>query len=133
MDYSKIIKKISKKIPCVGFSVALFDNEKIIYNHHEGYINKTKEYKTDDDFAELINKQEYIERDIKQDIEKINSTHDGYVPDIMLAIPEQVQGMTRTLSGGFIFKSIYSHLLSLYTIYAKYIFYFSLQNTEKHW
>ena len=40
-------------------------------------------------------------------IEKINSTHDGYVPDIMLAIPEQVQGMTRTLSGGFIFSTSY--------------------------
>ena len=52
MDY--VIKKISKKIPCVGFSVALFDNEKIIYNHHEGYINKTKEYKTDDDSMFMI-------------------------------------------------------------------------------
>ena len=40
-------------------------------------------------------------------IEKINSTHDGYVPDIMLAIPEQVQGMTRTLTGGFIFSTSY--------------------------
>lgn len=40
-------------------------------------------------------------------IEKINSTKDGYVPDIMLAIPEQTQGMTRTLSGGFIFSISY--------------------------
>ncbi|MBR3789069.1 MAG: hypothetical protein IKJ86_03655 [Clostridia bacterium] len=40
-------------------------------------------------------------------IDKINSTRDGYVPDIMLAIPEQVQGMTRTLSGGFIFSTSY--------------------------
>lgn len=40
-------------------------------------------------------------------IEKINSTRDGYVPDIMLAIPEQTQGMTRTLSGGFIFSISY--------------------------
>ncbi len=40
-------------------------------------------------------------------IEKINSTHDGYIPDIMLAIPEQVQGMTRTLTGGFIFSTSY--------------------------
>ena len=47
--YNKIIETISKKIPCVGFSVALFDNENIFYKHHKGYINKTKEYKTDDD------------------------------------------------------------------------------------
>lgn len=40
-------------------------------------------------------------------ISKINSTHDGYIPDIMLAIPEQVQGMTRTLTGGFIFSTSY--------------------------
>lgn len=40
-------------------------------------------------------------------IEKINSTHDGYIPDIMLAIPEQTQGMTRTLTGGFIFSTSY--------------------------
>ena len=40
-------------------------------------------------------------------IDKINSARDGYVPDIMLAIPEQTQGMTRTLSGGFIFSTSY--------------------------
>ena len=49
----------------------------------------------------------YMLKDGLPKIEKINSTHDGYVPDIMLAIPEQVQGMTRTLTGGFIFSTSY--------------------------
>lgn len=49
----------------------------------------------------------YMLKDGLPKIDKINSTHDGYVPDIMLAIPEQVQGMTRTLSGGFIFSTSY--------------------------
>lgn len=54
IKYNKIIEAISKKIPCVGFSVALFDNEKILYKHHKGYINKNKEYKTDDDSMFMI-------------------------------------------------------------------------------
>ena len=49
----------------------------------------------------------YMLKDGLPKIEKINSTHDGYVPDIMIAIPEQVQGMTRTLTGGFIFSTSY--------------------------
>ena len=52
--YNKIIEKIAKKIPCVGFSVALFDNEKILFKHHHGYINKNKEYKTDDNSMFMI-------------------------------------------------------------------------------
>ena len=49
----------------------------------------------------------YMLKDGLPKIDKINSAHDGYVPDIMLAIPEQTQGMTRTLTGGFIFSTSY--------------------------
>ncbi len=49
----------------------------------------------------------YMLKDGLPKIDKINSTHDGYVPDVMLAIPAQTQGMTRTLSGGFIFSTSY--------------------------
>ncbi len=49
----------------------------------------------------------YKLKDGLPDKSKINSTHDGYIPDLMLAIPEQTQGMTQTLSGGFIFSTSY--------------------------
>ena len=49
----------------------------------------------------------YMLKDGLPKIDKINSSHDGYIPDIMLAIPEQTQGMTRTLTGGFIFSTSY--------------------------
>lgn len=53
-QYNKIIKKISKSIPCVGFTVALFDNKEILFKSNNGYINKKKEIKTDDDSMFMI-------------------------------------------------------------------------------
>lgn len=40
-------------------------------------------------------------------VEKINSTADGYIPDHMIAIPEQVQGMSFTKTGKIIFSTSY--------------------------
>ena len=50
----KQIKGLSKRIPCVGFSVVLFDNEKVLYKHNQGYINKEKAIQTDDDSMFMI-------------------------------------------------------------------------------
>lgn len=49
----------------------------------------------------------YILKDGLPDIKKINSATDGYVPDYMLAIPEQVQGMAFTKSGKLVFSTSY--------------------------
>lgn len=39
--------------------------------------------------------------------EKLNSSGDGYIPDYFFAIPDEVQGMTVTPTGKFIFSSSY--------------------------
>ena len=49
----------------------------------------------------------YILKDGLPDIKKINSENNGYIPDYMLAIPEQVQGMCFTHSGKLIFSTSY--------------------------
>ncbi len=41
------------------------------------------------------------------DVKKINSQTNGYIPDYVLAIPEQVQGMAFTNSGKLIFSTSY--------------------------
>ncbi len=41
------------------------------------------------------------------DVKKINSQNNGYIPDYMIAIPEQVQGMTFTTSGKLVFSTSY--------------------------
>lgn len=40
-------------------------------------------------------------------VSKINSSSDGYIPDYMIAVPEQVQGMAFTKSGKIIFSTSY--------------------------
>lgn len=49
----------------------------------------------------------YILKDGLPDVKKINSETTGYIPDHILAIPEQVQGMSFTLSGKIIFSTSY--------------------------
>ncbi len=49
----------------------------------------------------------YILKDGLPDVKKINSQTNGYIPDYLLAIPEQVQGMTFTDSGKIIFSTSY--------------------------
>lgn len=49
----------------------------------------------------------YILKDGLPDSSKINSTSDGYIPDYMLAIPEQVQGMSFTKSGNILLTTSY--------------------------
>ncbi len=49
----------------------------------------------------------YILKDGIPDIKKINSQNNGYIPNYMIAIPEQVQGMSFTLSGKMIFSTSY--------------------------
>ena len=49
----------------------------------------------------------YILEDGLPSAEKINSAGDGYIPDYMLAVPEQVQGMTVTPMGNFVFSTSY--------------------------
>ena len=49
----------------------------------------------------------YILKDGLPDVKKINSGTTGYIPDYLLAIPEQVQGMSFTLSGKIIFSTSY--------------------------
>lgn len=49
----------------------------------------------------------YILKDGLPDVKKINSETTGYIPDYLLAIPEQVQGMSFTLSGKIIFSTSY--------------------------
>ena len=49
----------------------------------------------------------YALKDGLPDIKKINSENNGYIPDYMLAIPEQVQGMCFTHSGKLIFSTSY--------------------------
>lgn len=49
----------------------------------------------------------YILKDGLPDVKKINSETTGYIPDYILAIPEQVQGMRFTLSGKIIFTTSY--------------------------
>lgn len=49
----------------------------------------------------------YILEDGLPAIDKINTATDGYVPDYMLAIPEQVQGMAFTKTGKIIFSTSY--------------------------
>lgn len=49
----------------------------------------------------------YILKDGLPDVKKINSETNGYIPDYLLAIPEQVQGMSFTLSGKIIFSTSY--------------------------
>lgn len=41
------------------------------------------------------------------DVKKINSKNNGYIPDYMLAIPEQVQGMAFTNSSKLVFSTSY--------------------------
>ena len=53
----KINKKIDsllKKMPCVGSSAVLFNDKEIIYKRHDGFINKAKELKTDDNSYFMI-------------------------------------------------------------------------------
>ena len=49
----------------------------------------------------------YILKDGLPDVKKINSETTGYIPDYLLAIPEQVQGMSFTISGKIIFSTSY--------------------------
>lgn len=49
----------------------------------------------------------YILKDGLPDVKKINSETTGYIPDFLLAIPEQVQGMSFTHSGKIIFSTSY--------------------------
>lgn len=49
----------------------------------------------------------YVLKDGLPDIKKINSENNGYIPDYMLAIPEQVQGMCFTHSGKLVFSTSY--------------------------
>ncbi len=49
----------------------------------------------------------YTLKDGLPDVKKINSENTGYIPDYMLAIPEQVQGMAFTPSGKIIFSTSY--------------------------
>ena len=49
----------------------------------------------------------YILKDGLPDVKKINSETNGYIPDYIMAIPEQVQGMSFTLSGKIIFSTSY--------------------------
>ncbi len=49
----------------------------------------------------------YILKDGLPDSAKINSETNGYIPDYMLAIPDQVQGMTFTNSGKIVFTTSY--------------------------
>ena len=49
----------------------------------------------------------YTLKDGLPDIKSINSESNGYIPDYMLAIPEQVQGMAFTHTGKIIFTTSY--------------------------
>ncbi len=49
----------------------------------------------------------YILKDGLPDVKKINTEANGYIPDYLLAIPEQVQGMSFTDSGKMIFSTSY--------------------------
>lgn len=49
----------------------------------------------------------YILKGGLPDVKKINSETTGYIPDYLLAIPEQVQGMSFTLSGKMVFSTSY--------------------------
>ncbi len=49
----------------------------------------------------------YVLKDGLPDVDKINSEANGYIPDYYIAVPEQVQGMTVTLTGDFIFSTSY--------------------------
>ena len=49
----------------------------------------------------------YKLKDGLPDVKKINSENTGYIPDYILAIPEQVQGMAFTPSGKIIFSTSY--------------------------
>ncbi len=49
----------------------------------------------------------YILKNGLPDVKKINSETNGYIPDYLLAIPEQVQGMSFTLSGKLVFSTSY--------------------------
>lgn len=49
----------------------------------------------------------YILKNGLPDVKRINSQNTGYIPDYMLAIPEQVQGMAFTNSGKIIFSTSY--------------------------
>ncbi len=49
----------------------------------------------------------YILKNGIPDVKKVNSQTNGYIPDYLLAIPEQVQGMSFTLSGKIIFSTSY--------------------------
>ena len=49
----------------------------------------------------------YILKNGLPDIKKINSETNGYIPDYLLAIPEQVQGMSFTRSGKLVFSTSY--------------------------
>lgn len=49
----------------------------------------------------------YILKDGLPDVAKINSEANGYIPDYYIAVPEQVQGMTVTIAGDYIFSTSY--------------------------
>lgn len=49
----------------------------------------------------------YILKNGLPDVKKINSETNGYIPDYLLAIPEQVQGMSFTRSGKLVFTTSY--------------------------
>lgn len=49
----------------------------------------------------------YILEDGLPSVKSINSASDGYIPDYMLAIPEQVQGMAFTKTDGIVFSTSY--------------------------
>lgn len=49
----------------------------------------------------------FVLKDGLPDVKKINSENTGYIPDYIMAIPEQVQGMTFTHSGKIIFSTSY--------------------------
>jgi len=49
----------------------------------------------------------YVLKDGLPDVKKLNSENNGYIPDYMIAIPEQIQGMAFTNSGKLIFSTSY--------------------------
>lgn len=56
----------------------------------------------------------YILEDGLPSVSKINSSSDGYIPDYMLAVPEQVQGITFTKSGKTVFTTSYGRRKNSY-------------------
>ncbi len=80
-DFIESTDKERKKVE----NVTTLQNGETLYAYCEGYILKNG----------------------LPDPDKINSKTNGYIPDYMLAIPEQVQGMTFTDNGKMVFAASY--------------------------